>query len=223
VYGPVIAGERIRLEPPRLEYAPTYMRWFADRAVTRYMMVRHPTSLKKQEEWLEEMAASPEAVLWALVRAEDGGLIGNISLFKIVWRHHHGELGYVIGEREQWGKGCATEAVKLATAYAFLELDLEKVFASVIAPNEASRRALERNGYRQCALFRRDRYVEGRWHDLWVGEILREEWDAREEKTRGGEVDAAVPAARRRPGADPGPVKTPHPDPLPTGEREIAP
>jgi RimJ/RimL family protein N-acetyltransferase len=49
----------------------------------------------------------------------------------------------------------------------------------VIAPNEASRRALERNGYRQAALFRRDRYVEGMWHDLWVGEILREEWDAR--------------------------------------------
>jgi len=48
----------------------------------------------------------------------------------------------------------------------------------VIDGNEASRRALERNGYRQCALFRRDRYVEGRWHDLWVGEILREEWDA---------------------------------------------
>ena len=42
----------------------------------------------------------------------------------------------------------------------------------------ASRRALEHNGYRQCAVFRRDRYVEGRWHDLWVGEILRDEWTA---------------------------------------------
>jgi len=66
------------------------------------------------------------------------------------------ELGYVIGERDQWGKGFATEAIALATSYAFLELALQKVWASVVAPNEASRRALERNGYRQCAVFRRD-------------------------------------------------------------------
>src|SRR5262249_35692423 len=37
MYGPVVAGDRVRPAPPRLEYAPTYMRWFADRAVTRYM------------------------------------------------------------------------------------------------------------------------------------------------------------------------------------------
>lgn len=177
MYGPVMAGERVRLEPPRLEYAPIYIRWFADRAVTRYMLTRHPTSLKKEEEWLEQMAASPEDVVWAMVRAAGDLLIGSVGLHKISWRHHHGELGYAIGERDQWGKGHGTEAIKLATAYAFLELGLEKVWAMVIAPNEASRRALERNGYRQCALFRRDRYVEGRWHDLWVGEILREEWD----------------------------------------------
>jgi len=60
---------------------------------------------------------------------------------------------------------------------------LQKTFATVVVGNEASRRALERNGYRQCALYRRDRYVEGRWHDLWVGEILRNEWDTIQEKT----------------------------------------
>ena len=178
--GPVLEGQRIRLEPPRLEYAPAYIRWFADRAVTRYLVVRHPTTLKKQEAWIERMAASADDVLWAMVRATDGSLIGNLGLHRIGWRNRRAEMGYVIGERDQWGKGCATEAIKLATTYAFLELALEKVWAPVFAGNEASRRALERNGYRQCALFRRDRYVEGRWHDLWVGEILREEWNARQ-------------------------------------------
>ena len=181
MFGPVIEGARVRLEPPRAEYAPTYIRWFADRAVTRYLMVRYPSSLKGQERWLAQMAASPDDVLWAMVRAVDGGLIGNLGLHKILWRHRRAELGYVIGERDQWGKGCATEAVTLATAYAFSELGLHKVWATVSAPNEASLRALERNGYQQCALFKQDRYFEGGWHDLWVGEILRDEWDARQE------------------------------------------
>jgi ribosomal-protein-alanine N-acetyltransferase len=184
MYGPVMAGERVRLEPPRREYAPAYIRWFADREVTRYMLVRHPASLTKQEEWIEQMAASPEDVLWAMVRAADGALIGNIHLMKITWRHRHSELGYVIGERAEWGKGHAGEAVRLVTAYAFLELGLEKVWATVVVANEASRRALERSGYRQCALFRRDRYVDGHWYDLWVGEILKDEWERlQQEKT----------------------------------------
>ena len=178
MFGPVMTGQRVRLEPPRSEYAAVYLRWFADREVTRYLMVRHPTSLKKQEEWLEQMAASPDDVVWAVVRADDGTLIGNLGLHGIRWRHQNVEIGYVIGERDQWGKGYATEAIALSTSYAFLELALQKVWATVTAPNEASRRALTRNGYKQCAVFRRDRYVEGRWHDLWVGEILREEWAA---------------------------------------------
>ncbi len=182
MYGPVIGGERVRLEPPRLEHAPTYIRWFADREVTRYMLVRNPMSLRKEEEWLEGMAGSPDEVLWAMVRVIDGGLIGNVGISRIVWRHRRAELGYVIGEREQWGKGFATEAVRLSTSYAFLELGLEKLWAQVVVGNEASRGTLERNGFRQCALFRRDRYLEGEWHDLWVGEILRAEWDALQEK-----------------------------------------
>jgi ribosomal-protein-alanine N-acetyltransferase len=182
MFGPVIAGERVQLEPPRLEYAAVYLRWFADRAVTRYMLTRHPTSLRKQEEWIEQMASSPNDVLWAMVRAADRELIGNLGLHRIVWPHAHAELGYVIGERDQWGKGHATEAVKLATAYAFLELGLHKLWARVFVPNEASRRALERNGYQPCGLFRQDRYVEGRWHDVGIFEILRGEWDAREER-----------------------------------------
>lgn len=183
MYGPVLTGQRVRLEPPRLEYAPTHIRWFADPLVTRYLLVRHPNSFKRQEEWLEQMATSQEDVLWAIARAVDGALIGGLGIHHIEWRNHHGELGYMIGERDQWGKGHATEAIALVTEYAFLELGLLKVRASVFGPNVASRRALERNGYQQCGLFRRDRYVEGRWEDLWVGEILRDEWAIRQEVT----------------------------------------
>jgi RimJ/RimL family protein N-acetyltransferase len=184
MYGPVIEGERVRLEPPSPAHAPTYLRWFADPVVTRYLIARHPTSLRREEKWIERMAASPDDVFWAMARAGAAQPIGTIHLKGITWRHLHAELGYVIGERGHWGKGCATDAVRLATAYAFLELGLQKVWATVMAPNEASRRALEKNGYRQCGLFRRDRYADGTWHDLWVGEILKDEWHTHQESGR---------------------------------------
>jgi RimJ/RimL family protein N-acetyltransferase len=54
----------------------------------------------------------------------------------------------------------------------------------VIDGNEASRRALERVGYRQCGVRRRHFLVDGEWRDAWLGEILRDEWEAHEKKER---------------------------------------
>ena len=33
-------------------------------------------------------------------------------------------------------------------------------------------------------LMRRHGFVDGYWHDQWLGEILRDEWEAREENKR---------------------------------------
>lgn len=37
MFGPVIEGERVRLEPPRPGHSPVYLGWLADMEVTRYI------------------------------------------------------------------------------------------------------------------------------------------------------------------------------------------
>jgi RimJ/RimL family protein N-acetyltransferase len=182
--GPVIEGERIRLEPPRAEFLPAYVRWFADMAVTRYLLHRYPPTAKQEEEWLEATARDQHKVLWAIVLKDPGRLIGNTAIESIDWRNRRGESGTLIGERDEWGKGYATEAMRLRTRYAFCELGLEKITTHVILPNDASRRALERVGYRQCGLRRRHQLVDGAWHDMWMGEILKEDWERAKENAR---------------------------------------
>jgi ribosomal-protein-alanine N-acetyltransferase len=181
MYGPILYGDRVRLEPPKPEYAPTYISWFADPKLTNYMLVRNPPSLHQEQEWLERMAPSQSDVVWAIVLRDTGMLIGNTGLHQIDWRHRHAHSGIIIGDPAQWGKGYATEAMRLRTAYAFRELGLEKVLSSVYLGNDGSRRALERAGYKQCGLLRRNRFIGGQWHDEWLGEVLREEWEATQE------------------------------------------
>jgi RimJ/RimL family protein N-acetyltransferase len=181
--GPVLEGERVRLVPLQPEFFPTYVRWFADMAVTRYLMYRTPFTLKQEEEWYEETARDLHKIMWAVTVKATGRLIGNSGLDRIDWRSRRAESGTVIGERDEWGKGYATEVMHLRTACAFHELGLEKICTSVVLPNDASRRALERVGYRQCGLWRRHMLVDGHWHDAWLGEILREDWERAQERT----------------------------------------
>ena len=179
--GPILESERVRLEPPRPEYFPVYQRWFADMEVTRYLLYRFPFTTKWEEEWLERVGNDPHQVMWAIVLKHNGRLIGNAALEHIDWRNRRAESGTVIGEKDEWGKGYAGEAMRLRTRYAFRELGLETVTTRVVVANAASRRGLERAGYRQAGVLRRHYFVDGRWHDAWVGEILRDEWEATQE------------------------------------------
>jgi len=63
------------------------------------------------------------------------------------------------------------------TRYAFRELNLAKLMTEVFVENEASRRALERSGYRTIGTSRDHFFTGGRWHDIWLGEVLREDWE----------------------------------------------
>ena len=66
MFGPVIEGERVRLEPPKIESAALFQRWFADMEVTRYLMHRHPPSLRQEESSLDGAAEDPHRVLWGI-------------------------------------------------------------------------------------------------------------------------------------------------------------
>ncbi len=175
--GPVIEGERVRLEPPRPEHAHAYLGWLADMEVTRYLRTRFPPTLCQEEAALEKLAEDPHQIAWAITLKEGGKLIGATVLEKIDWRNRDAESGIMIGDRSEWGRGHASEVMRLRTEYAFMELGLRKVWTGVEVPNVASRRALEKTGYRQCGLLRRHFFVNGQWLDVWMAEIHREDWE----------------------------------------------
>ena len=70
--------------------------------------------------------------------------VGIIGLKNIDLVNKTTNLGYWIGEG-YWGKGIATECVKLVIKYGFSELKLKEVSAYVYPENKGSIRVLEKN------------------------------------------------------------------------------
>ncbi|MBT8139536.1 MAG: GNAT family N-acetyltransferase, partial [Gammaproteobacteria bacterium] len=56
------------------------------------------------------------------------------------------EISYWLG-KAWWGKGIATQAVRLFTALSFRELELDSIFAWAYQSNAASLRVLEKAGF----------------------------------------------------------------------------
>jgi RimJ/RimL family protein N-acetyltransferase len=174
MFGPIIEGERIRLVPMTPEMLPNYIRWFSDPEVTRYLGNMFPPTIAQENEWYENVAKSERDLLWAIMVGDKH--IGSTGLHAISWRNRRAITGNMIGDKSEWGKGYGSEAVRLRTRYAFHDLGLEKLETEAFLDNKASQRCLEKAGYRQYGVRRRHEFRDGRWQDMWVADILREEW-----------------------------------------------
>jgi ribosomal-protein-alanine N-acetyltransferase len=86
------------------------------------------------------------------------------------------ELGFWIG-RPYWGKGYATFGVKMVLDFGFKNLRLEHVCSCALETNTASRRVLEKNGFRLLQVGpHQDRALKRPDEHLAEYEITRTQW-----------------------------------------------
>lgn len=129
-----------------------YLSWMRDSEVTRYLESRFQHfDHAKLAQFVETLNVSPDDLFLGLFLVSDGRHIGNIRLGPISRVHGHAPIGLLLGERNCWGKGYATEAIAAIAAHAFDRLVLEKVFAGCYASNEGSRRAFLKAGFAEEA------------------------------------------------------------------------
>lgn len=130
----------------------------------------YPYSLKDAEDWFNHVQASPH--LLCLTILVDSQVVGVGSLeFKPDVYKRTAELGYWLGE-PAWGKGIATAAVKQITDFAFQHYDLARLEAKVFGWNPASKRVLEKCGYKLEGTLRNNIYKDGRLTDEFIYSIL---------------------------------------------------
>lgn len=175
--GRYVSGERIYLRAlvPADAHGP-YAAWMNDPEVLQFLESRFaPHSPERLEEWVRRHQGDGAFRLFAICLHDDDRHVGNLKLGPIDWVHRFAEVAYIIGDRECWGRGYATEAVRAAVDYAFGELNLRRVFAACYANNEGSRKVLERAGLVHEGTRRQHYFYRGTYVDELVFGRLRDE------------------------------------------------
>lgn len=128
---------------------PTYLGWLSDPAINAYLEIRFspPQSVCDLASFIAATNRSPHTLMLGIFLQENNRHIGNIKLGPIDWHHQVGDLGFLIGDKEQWGKGYASKAIALLADYAFAHLGLAKLTAGCYAENKGSHRALLKAGF----------------------------------------------------------------------------
>jgi RimJ/RimL family protein N-acetyltransferase len=106
---------------------------------------------------------------------ETGQLIGTCTLFQINDQCGRAELGYMLGSFA-WGQGYMREALRAFLAYAFTEMNLNRIEADTDPRNEPSLRLLANLGFVKEGHFRERWVVDGEVSDSAMFGLLRREW-----------------------------------------------
>ncbi len=128
-----------------------YLAWMNDTEVLKFTESRWSKyNVDDLKLFVKNINNSPKDYLFGIFIIETGKHIGNIKIGNINSQHKFADLGIIIGVKEEWSKGYATEAIKLVVDYAFIQLKLFKLTAGVYANNLGSIKALKKAGFEEC-------------------------------------------------------------------------
>lgn len=177
----IYRGSLVRLASESSEtMAKTYIQWDHDSEFHRLADIA-PAQLWSEKKLKDFVEKSDEKqgdrnFRFSIRTLADDTLIGSTGLRLLRETQGDAWLGIFIGEREYWGKGYGTDAMRLIVGYGFAELNLRRITLGLHAYNEHALKSYQKVGFQLEGRMRGEGLRDGvRYDGLYMG-ILREEW-----------------------------------------------
>jgi len=174
----MLKGELVQLKAPDRSALPAYVEWLNDQETRGYLAIEstYPLTMAEETNWYESMLHKENDKAFAIHTLADDVLIGNVGFHNISWKNQAATVGIFIGNKNYWGKGYGTEAMRLALYIAFQELNLRRVELGVFAFNSRAARSYEKLGFVVEGRKRQWVYRDGIFHDVIEMSMLKEEY-----------------------------------------------
>lgn len=184
---PLLRGKRLSLRAPQ---PADYPAWYALRRKSQEFLRPYEPRwteadlgrrlyLARLYRGRQEAAAGTDyTFLIFLGRDGKGELLGGLTISNIRRRAaQFANVGYWMGVGFA-GQGFMTEAVGTVLPYVFDTLSLHRLHAAFMPHNQASRRVLEKNGFREEGFAESYLQIDGRWADHVLFGLTRERYEA---------------------------------------------
>jgi len=170
----MIKGKKVILRPVEERDLQLIVRWRNDPQNRRFFFSPFLINPGEQKKWYEELLADRNRVVFMIDNLE-GKTVGMVAIVDIDWRNQACELGQGILDLNERGKGYYEEAMTLIIKYAFQELNMNRICGYCYSFNPV----IEFNkwlGAKEDGVLRQAAFTQGKFHDVVVLGLLREEW-----------------------------------------------
>jgi RimJ/RimL family protein N-acetyltransferase len=175
----VIEGNGVRLRAIEKEDLPRYVNWLNDPEVRAGLNLFLPLSMAEEERWYQAVLDREEIERPLAIDVLEGERwihIGGCGLFNFHAQAQSAELGIALGDKTRWDRGHGSEAMRVLLRYGFNTLNLHRIALQVFESNARARHVYQQLGFVQEGRLRQARYHEGKFEDIILMGILRDEW-----------------------------------------------
>jgi RimJ/RimL family protein N-acetyltransferase len=169
----MLKTERIILAPLTQEDSHLMFLWINDHESVSLNSYYMPVHEKSHLQWFDKIQQQTDVIIFGIRRREDNQLIGYCQLRDIHPIHHNAELRIRLGEKGTRNKGYGTDAVRLLVEFGFDNLNLHRIYLTVLANNSAAIHVYEKIGFIREGLLRQAAYIDGIYNDVVLMAILQ--------------------------------------------------
>ena len=174
---PVLETRRLRLRALTMRDEGDMFRYASDPEVSRHVLWdahRTPRDTRSTLRSALRQYRAGQPSSFAIERKSDRRMIGTIGFMWINCEHRSGEVGYSLA-RDCWNQGYATEALQAVLDFGFDTLRLHRIEAQHETDNPASGRVMEKCGMVCEGTLRSRVFNKGRFSDVKLYAVLRED------------------------------------------------
>jgi RimJ/RimL family protein N-acetyltransferase len=177
MHAPALLGDLVRLRTPERADSANFVRWFSDRDLLHWLHLSEGPQITEGA-WLknyDEVREDPGVIVW-VIETLDGVPIGHLGLNHIDPIHFRATLFISISEKDRWGQGYGTDAIRLVLRDAFERQNLRRVDLITDADNARGIRCYEKCGFVREGLLRGHRLRYGKPLDMVQMGVMREDF-----------------------------------------------
>jgi len=171
-------GGRVHLRPVEDCDHEALYRWLNDPELRPLIGSVLPEDRTAIDRYIERLRKSADRIWFMIALNDSGRVIGETGLLRVNWPWRTADVTMIIGERDCWGRGLASEAMELLLDLAFGELGLHRLAIGVVAGNQRALRWWAKMGFCREGV-QRDGYWGGhRYQDFVMMSLLAPEYRA---------------------------------------------
>ena len=171
-----LIGDRVYLRPVERDDLPHIRTWANDPEIRRLTGEVTPMTSAEAERFFDKTQNDEDRIWFVIVLKENDALIGEAGLLRMFPAWRTTDLSINIGEKDAWGKGYGTEAIRLLLDYAFGYLNFHRVAIGVVGFNERALRFYEKIGFKQEGIQRDGYFYDHAYHDFVMMSLLEDEF-----------------------------------------------
>lgn len=134
-------------------------------------------SERVDELWFENYVQNRDkSVRLAIIDIKTGTYIGNVYLTGIHHINRSAEFSIFIGNKKYWSKGYGYEATMKVLEHGFIDLNLNRIYLSVLDSNERAVNLYKKIGFKKEGILKEAIYKNSRYHDLILMALLKRQF-----------------------------------------------